>query len=139
MRHVISFASCFVLLLFSSPSFAVAACVPAANVNCLGQPCDGLGKTMMDGDQTNLIACLRATPNGSTVWKAFTSGTPTGTTTPQVTQYYCPYGNTNNNTCAATCNHQAGGPSVTCVTWYMKSTPSGMVGVCGAVTCMNTQ
>jgi len=139
MRRILPFA---VFAFLFSPSIAFAVVCPAGVCNpattiCSSCSCDPqqIGATKMDNDRKNLIACL-LNDSGSSVWKSFTGGVAAGTTTPPVAQqYYCPWGDTNNNTCAATCNHQPGGAGVSCVTWHHVIQNGVMVGKCGAVQC----
>lgn len=152
MRTIFSCAAFLGLFLISNHAGAVVSliCDPRSPVGTIcydaasPKECDtskyALGTSLMDGDKQNVIVCLLNTSNGKYYWKAMTAANAAPTVpvnTPTV--YYCPYGNTNNNTCAATCNHQAGTGSTTCVTWYQTMVNGALTGVCGSVSCQNTQ
>jgi len=77
MRYLLSFA---VLLLAFSSSTALAVCNPATTptgcLNAADKSCSLLGQTTMDGDEKNLIACLRNN-SGHLEWKAMTTSSNT--------------------------------------------------------------
>lgn len=66
-------------LLFSSTFFSVsanAACTPKSTTPvkvCMNEACNKLGLTTMDGDQQNIIACLKNS-SGNSVWKSTSGG-----------------------------------------------------------------
>lgn len=45
---------------------------------CLNQTCDTMGETVIDGDQKNILACLK-NDSGEMVWKSTSSGGSGGT------------------------------------------------------------
>ncbi|MDD3030482.1 MAG: hypothetical protein PHS57_09475 [Alphaproteobacteria bacterium] len=69
-RSLVVFSLCPLLLipLFPEPAAAATGCNPSSSV-CVGKPCDLVGRSMIDNDQKNIIACLK-NDEGSLVWKS---------------------------------------------------------------------